>query len=82
MLDVKLIVADPDGIKTALRKRHPKDPEWQDLQIDLIVLMYNEIKLTRQVIENAKHLRRQLEKDLQQAKRIWNEHHPEDPLDW
>lgn len=81
-LDVKDIVADPEEIKRRLRQRFPKDPEAQDANIDLVVLLYNEIKLTKQVIESAKHLQRQLEKDLQQARRIWKQYNPNNPLGW
>lgn len=75
MLDVKKIAADPEGTKEALRKRYwsESDKQKSDDCIDIICLMHHEIKLTRQAIEEAKHLQKLLEQDLHK----WRRTHPE-----
>lgn len=75
MLDIKKIAADPEGVKKALCTRYKidEDKEYSDATIDYLALIYQEVKLTRQAIEEAKHLQRQLEKD----QLMWKRKYPE-----
>lgn len=75
MLDIKKIAADPEGVKKALRTRYKtdEDKEHSDASIDYLALVYQEVKLTRQAVEEAKHLQRQLEKD----QLMWKRKYPE-----
>lgn len=71
MIDVKLITKDPEGVKSSLQRRFPREEDRARIgeEIDLIAFLYQEVKLTRQAIEEAKHLQRQLEKDLLRLER-------------
>lgn len=75
MLDPKKIVEDPEGIKTTLRRRYKSDKDKQnsDDNIDIICLLHTEIKLTRQAIDAAKHLQKQLEQDLLKWRKLYPE---------